>query len=208
MFTNILELLILFIMEIIQVRTPNQGVVKVRIAGDEPTAEELQNIKMQFSPPETATESIKKPDLTTASLEEIETYKRELESRGIDPASGEKLTEDEFIRRYKEKGVDYSSGVDGVSGFSRFQYGRMDTDEERAAYLDSVVGKNGYREDMMGRFILTKQGRKKLGMKDGPEVAIDEEGFSFVVVDNLLVLVLHLFYLVQLSLLFYLLHQI
>ena len=35
-------------MGIIQVRTPDQGVVKVRIAGDEPTTEELQNIKMQF----------------------------------------------------------------------------------------------------------------------------------------------------------------
>ena len=166
-------------MGIIQVRTPNQGVVKVRIAGDEPTIEELQNIKMQFSPPETATESIKKPDLTTASLEEIETYKRELESRGIDPTSGEKLTEDEFIRRYKEPGVDYSSGVDGVEGFSRFTFGRLETDQEKSDYLKSVVGKDGYREDMIGRFILTKQGRKKLGMKDGPEVAIDEEGFSF-----------------------------
>ena len=166
-------------MGIIQVRTPNQGVVKVRIAGDKPTTEELQNIKMQFSPPETATESIKKPDLSTATFEEIETYKRELESRGIDPASGEKLTEDEFIRRYKEPGVDYSSGVDGVEGFSRFQYGRMETDEEKANYLNSVVGKDGYREDMMGRFILTKKGRKKLGMKDGPEIAVDEEGFSF-----------------------------
>ena len=35
-------------MGIIQVRTPNEGVVKVRIAGDEPTEEELSKIKSQF----------------------------------------------------------------------------------------------------------------------------------------------------------------
>ena len=35
-------------MGIIQVRTPNDGVVKVRIAGDEPTEEEVTKIKSQF----------------------------------------------------------------------------------------------------------------------------------------------------------------
>ena len=35
-------------MGIIQVRTPNEGVVKVRIAGDESTEEEVAKIKSQF----------------------------------------------------------------------------------------------------------------------------------------------------------------
>ena len=30
----------------------------------------------------------------------------------------------------------------------------------------------------VGRFIITKEGRKKLGMLDGPEFAVDEEGAS------------------------------
>jgi len=159
-------------MGIIKVETPD-GIQKVEIAGDTPTAEEQAIIINTFSP------KTKKIDLSTATKEEIRDYARSQRLKGIDPKTGRQITEEEFVRTYKEPGVDYSSGVDGVEGFSRFQYGRMDTDEERAAYLDSVVGKSGYREDMMGRFILTKQGRKKLGMKDGPEVAVDEEGFSF-----------------------------
>ena len=35
-----------------------------------------------------------------------------------------------------------------------------------------------FRQDKGGRFILTKEGRKKLGLVEGPELAIDEEGFS------------------------------
>jgi hypothetical protein len=166
-------------MGIIKVETPD-GIQKVEIAGDTPTAEEQAIIINTFSP------KTKKIDLSTATKEEIRDYARSQRLKGIDPKTGRQITEEEFVRTYKEPGVDYSSGVDGVSGFSRFQYGRMDTDEERAAYLNSVVGKNGYREDMMGRFILTKQGRKKLGMKDGPEVAIDEEGFSFADVKDFL----------------------
>ena len=35
-------------MSVIQIRTPNQGIVKVRIAGDTPTEEESNAIKAQF----------------------------------------------------------------------------------------------------------------------------------------------------------------
>ena len=108
-------------MGIINVETPD-GIKKVEIAGDTPTAEEQAIIANTFSP------KIKKPDFRTASMKEIEEYDRTLRAQGIDPSTGKQITEEEFVRTYKEPGVDYSSGVDGVSGFSRFQYGRMDTD--------------------------------------------------------------------------------
>ena len=118
-------------------------------------------------------------DLATASREEIREYARKRRAMGLDPVTGEQLSEDEFIRTYKEPGVDYSTGVDSVGGFSRFQFGRMDTKEEKENYLESVVGKDGFRSDALGRLLLTQKGRKTLGMGDGPDLAIDEEGLSF-----------------------------
>jgi len=159
-------------MGIINVETPD-GIKKVEIAGDTPTAEEQAIIANTFSP------KTKKIDLSTATKEEIRDYARSQRLKGVDPKTGKQITEEEFVRTYKEPGVDYRTGLDGVDGFSRFTFGSLETDEEKANYLNQSVGKEGYRMDDLGRFILTKQGRKKLGMKDGKEVAIDEEGFSF-----------------------------
>ena len=50
-------------MGIIQVRTPNDGVVKVRIAGDEPTEEEVAKIKSQFFGQQTTQKSSSFKDL-------------------------------------------------------------------------------------------------------------------------------------------------
>ena len=159
-------------MGIIKVETPD-GIQKVEIAGDTPTAEEQAIIINTFSP------KTKKIDLSTATKEEIRDYARSQRLKGIDPKTGRQITEEEFVRTYKEPGVDYRTGLDGVDGFSRFTFGSLETDEEKANYLNQTVGKEGYRMDDLGRFILTKQGRKNLGMKEGKELAIDEEGFSF-----------------------------
>ena len=158
-------------MGIIKVETPD-GIKKIEIAGDTPTAEEKNAIINTFSP------KTKKIDLSTATKEEIRDYARSQRLKGIDPKTGKQITEEEFVRTYKEPGVDYRTGLDGVDGFSRFTFGSLETDEEKANYLNQTVGKKGYRMDDLGRFILTKQGRKNLGMKDGKELAIDEEGFS------------------------------
>ena len=164
-------------MGIIKVQTP-QGVVQVQIEGDEPTEQELQDIDDQFFPQQTA--ASKGLDLSTASREEIQDYARQKRLAGIDPTTNQLITdEDEFVSKYKEPGVDYSTGLDSVGGFSRFGFGRMDTDEERAGYLKEKVGEDGFRQDALGRFILTKKGRKTLGMKEGRELAIDEEGLSW-----------------------------
>ena len=96
-------------MGIIKVETP-QGVVQVEIEGEQPTQDELDSIDSQFFSTTPSKPSI---DLSTASKQEIIDYQRSLVSQGIDPTTGKKFTdEDEFIRKYKEPGVDYSSGLD------------------------------------------------------------------------------------------------
>jgi HPt (histidine-containing phosphotransfer) domain-containing protein len=55
----------------------------------------------------------------------------------------------------------------------------METPEEKIAYLNEAVGQGGYRQDAVGRFIITQEGRNRLKMGQGPEVSIDEEGLSF-----------------------------
>ena len=157
------------------VETP-QGDVIVEIAGDTPTPEEEQAITQQFFSQQPTGAEI---DLATASKDEILDYARQRRLAGVDPVSGEQLTEDEFVSSYKEPGVDYRTGVGSVAGFSRFQFGRMDTSEEKSDYLKTVVGDEGFRLDPLGRHILTQEGRTKLGLGEGRELAIDEEGLSF-----------------------------
>jgi hypothetical protein len=164
-------------MPIIEIETPS-GRQKVEIAGETPNQQELQAIQQTFFP-DAATRTSPGLDLATASREEIQEYARQRRAAGVSPTTGEPLTEEEFISEYKEPGVDYQTGLDGVSGFSRTQFGRMDTAEEKAAYLESVVGSEGYRTDALNRFILTEEGRQTLGMGEGKELAIDEEGLSF-----------------------------
>ena len=157
------------------VETP-QGDVIVEIAGDTPTAEEQQAIMQQFAPTQPTAKDV---DLATASIEEIRDYARQSRLAGINPVTGEQITEDEYVSNYKEPGVDYNTGVDSIGGFSRFQFGRMDNQEEKSNYLRTVVGEEGFRVDPLGRHILTQEGRTKLGLGEGRELAIDEEGFSF-----------------------------
>ena len=137
----------------ILVNTP-QGKVKVNISGDEPNEQEVQAIQQTFFATEAPATS-PEIDLATASMDEIRQYAQLKRAQGISPTTGEQITEEEFINEYKEPGVDYTSGVDNVAGFSRFQFGRMDTAEEKSAYLSQAVGPDGFRQDALGRFIVT-----------------------------------------------------
>ena len=167
-------------MPVVQIENPfNKKVEQLEIAGEEPTEKELKDVFNFFKQESMPKGSQRKIDLTQASREEIQNYIRERRAAGLDPITGEPLSEDELIRTYKEPGVDYATGVDSIGGFSRFQFGRMDTKEEKEGYLDSVVGKDGYRSDALGRLLLTQKGRTKLGLGKGKDIAIDEEGLSF-----------------------------
>ena len=164
-------------MAIVKIQTPfTKEIEQVSIAGDDPTQQELDTIFQLFQSEQPTVGDV---DLATASVEEIRDYARQSRLAGVDPVTGDQITEDEYVSKYKEPGVDYRTGLDSVAGFSRFQFGRMDTDEEKSNYLKTVVGDEGFRVDALGRHILTQDGRTKLGLGEGRELAVDEEGFSF-----------------------------
>lgn len=162
-------------MGIIQVRTP-AGIISVRIAGEEPTEEESRAIVESVSGLGQG-ESMR-PNLATMTSDQIREYSRMRQQAGI-TATGEQMSPDEYANVYREEGVDYTQGLQDTGPFSRFGYGRMETDKERENYLRSTVGEGGFRKDALGRFVLTSKGRQNLGMESGPEVAIDEEGLSW-----------------------------
>ena len=164
-------------MGIIKVDTP-QGIVQVEIDGDEPTEQELQEIDQQFFN-QTAQSGFRKPNINvaTASQEEIKSYIEEMKRQGVDPSSGKAVDPStQPVEDLKDPDVDYTSGVKDFG--LRTKLGTFELSEEKAAYLTDRVGKDGFRQDKGGRFILTKEGRNRLGIGEGPEVAIDEEGFS------------------------------
>ena len=164
-------------MAIVKIENPfTKTIEQVEIAGDDPTQQELDTLFQLF---QSEQPTVGEVDLATASVEEIRDYARQARLAGVDPVTGGQITEDEYVSKYKEPGVDYRTGLDSVAGFSRFQFGRMDTDEEKSNYLKTVVGDEGFRVDALGRHILTQDGRTKLGLGEGRELAVDEEGFSF-----------------------------
>ena len=168
-------------MTLVKIENPfTKQIEEVEIAGDNPTQDELNTI-VDFFENEAQVQQVRKRDLdfATATPEQIREYATQMRAMGVDPKTRKKITEEEFISKYKEPDVDYTTGLDSVGGFSRFQFGRMDRDDEKAGYLQTVVGDDGFRTDALGRFILTKEGRNKLGLGEGKELAIDEEGFSF-----------------------------
>ena len=165
-------------MGIIKVRTPS-GVIQVRIAGDSPTEEESAAIAESLSAAEQEPSTFTgRPNLATMTNEEIREYARMRQQAGI-TATGEQMTPEEYADVYREEGVDYTQGLQDTGNFSRFGYGRMETDKERENYLRRTVGADGFRKDALGRFVLTQKGRQNLGMGAGPDLAIDEEGLSW-----------------------------
>ena len=158
-------------MGIIKVETP-QGIVNVEIEGEEPTQEEQTALYNTFFSGGKQAQVETDIDLATASFEEVQEYVKQREALGIDPATGEKIERDPT----EEVGVDYVSGLRNFR--IRAGLANKETTEERAAYLTAQVGSNGFRLDEKGRFILTKVGRERLNLPEGPEIAIDEKGIS------------------------------
>lgn len=166
-------------MAIVTVAGPS-GNVKFEIAGEKPTQEELAAIFRALNPDKASPQV---PNVGTSlsqfTLDQIREYSRMRKQAGITP-EGTTMSEEELAAvPYEEQGVDYTQGLQDIGNFSRFGYGRMETDQERANYLTQKVGKDTFRKDPLGRFILTEKGRNNLGMGKGPEVSIDEEGLSW-----------------------------
>lgn len=156
------------------------GDVEVEIEGDTPTPQEIEAITRALHPERSSARapSAAPISLSSATPEQIREYARMRQQAGLTP-EGEKMTADEYASVYREEGVDYTQGLQDTGNFSRFGYGRMDTDKERENYLRRTVGEGGFRKDALGRFVLTQKGRQNLGMEAGQDLAIDEEGLSY-----------------------------
>ena len=76
-------------------------------------------------------------DIMSATQEEIVEYRRRQREMGIDPDTGGKISEEEFVRTYKAPGVDYSTGVSSNNAFSRYMFGRADTEGDKKTLLKS-----------------------------------------------------------------------
>ena len=163
-------------MTVIKVRTPD-GIEEVRIAGDSPTEEEQQAIIAQFFPEQeqAAMPTVPEVNLADASVEEIEEYRRNLEQAGINPETMEPFKAGE-TGSLKDPGVDYETGLQDYG--LRAGFGARELVDEKIAYLTDKIGEEGFRQDDGGRFIITQAGREKLGLGEGKEFAIDEEGIS------------------------------
>ena len=156
----------------ITINTP-EGPIKVNIEGDTPTERETQAILQSLTPKR------EEFDIMSASKEEIAGYARRQREMGIDPRTGEQISEKEFIRTYKAPGVDYSTGVSSNNAFSRYMFGRADTEGDKKLYLNQSLGEDGYYQDALGRFIANQKGRETMGLGEGDDIALDEEGLSW-----------------------------
>ena len=162
-----------------QVMNPFTNKVETaNFSGDDPTQEEMNQL-YQFFQDESGVSNTSKFNIFDASQEEIQEYSRKQRAMGLDPSTGEELSDEEFIAGYKEENVDYSTGVNKNDAFSRTRLGNMDTAGEKLNYLQTKVGKDGVREDALGRLILTQIGRQRAGLGEGQDIAVDEEGLSW-----------------------------
>ena len=159
----------------IRINTP-KGPVMVNISGDTPTDKEkkliLDNMEMlsKEAKPEPAISPIISPEV--ADINRYYATRKNLMGQGETSETKEK----QETKDLKDPNVDYTSGLQNLS--IRLGLGNKELDSEKSAYLTDVIGEGGFRQDKRGEFILTKKGREKLNMGEGPELAIDEEGFS------------------------------
>jgi len=161
----------------------DQGPLQIDVGDSDLNNDVLDNITRDlkkngytFESPISETQEL---DFATASLAEIDEYARQQRAQGIDPYTNKQISEQEFIRTYKAPGVDYGTGVSSNDVFSRYMFGRADTAEDKKLYLNKSLGKEGYYQDALGRFIANQKGREKMGMGQGDDIALDEEGVSW-----------------------------
>lgn len=143
------------------------------IDGDEPTQEESLAINNYISSNRSVNER---------NLDDFFGLAGQGSSSGLSSAPEE--YQDSFIgmspnRDMYDKDVDYSSGIKN-QGF-RLAFSNLNNDRERELYLNKKLGPRGefWDTDKGGRFILTTQGRQKLGNAGEGKIAIDEEGLSW-----------------------------
>jgi|TARA_B100000902_G_scaffold77575_1_gene82385 hypothetical protein len=162
-------------MAVVKIENPySKEIEQVEIAGEEPTQEELGQLANYFAQQAGVSTNQTEIDMATASADEIAAYAAAKEAAGIDPKTGAPLSPAD--RTLMDPNVDYFTGLKDFE--LRAGLGARETQEEKIAYLTDKIGAQSFRQDEGGRFILTQGGRQKLGLGEGKELAIDEEGLS------------------------------
>ena len=138
-------------MAIINVETP-QGVVKVEIAGDQPTQQESNAIKSQFF-------GNKQKDLT------------------FDDLLAETKTTSQPKDQPTQANFDTESGIQNFGLRSLLSFAENNAEEE-AILAKQGFSTADYTRDNRGRLALTPSGAAKVGVQTDKNVLIDEEGFS------------------------------
>jgi len=112
---------------------------------------------------------------SNASNEDVANLLSALKFSNLETGKDLKTLVDERQGRDREN-FDYETGADGRLR-SLMSFG--ETDKDREAILESLVGADGYVRDAAGRLALTEEGQKARGMEPvGKNVVIEDEGFS------------------------------
>jgi hypothetical protein len=138
-------------MAIINVETP-QGIVKVEIAGDQPTQQEADAIRSQFF-------GTQRRDLTFDDLLE------------------ETKTTQQKQTTTTQANFDTESGIQDA-GLRALLSGAENNAEEENILATQGFSREDYTRDNRGRLALTPSGARKVGVETDKNVLIDEEGFS------------------------------
>jgi len=138
-------------MAIINVETP-QGIVKVEIAGEQPTQQEADAIRSQFF-------GNQKRELTFDDL--LEETKTTQQKQGDVPQAN----------------FDTESGIQNFGLRSALSVAENNAEEE-AILAKQGFSTADYTRDNRGRLALTPSGARKVGVETDKNVLIDEEGFS------------------------------
>ncbi len=74
------------------------------------------------------------------------------------------------------QGVDFDTGI-GDNEF-RTNFGRMDSDTERAQFLDQIIGEDNWGQDMRGNYIIGPQGLAKIGIDTDKPRTIEDSAIT------------------------------
>ena len=138
-------------MAIINVETP-QGVVKVEIAGDEPTQQETNAIRSQF-------------------------FKTQRQDPTFDDLLEETKTTSQVKGQPTQANFDTESGIQDFGLRSALSVAENDAEQEKILAAQGFT-RSDYIRDNRGRLALTPTGAEKVGVQTDKNVLIDEEGFS------------------------------
>lgn len=117
-------------------------------------------------------------------LPQYEGRDREYARMKFDEMSGKLMVETPSGESFKssvqlppmEEGVNYAKEITNAT--FRVGFSRMETDEERAGYLNKNIGDGQWAQDQFGNYIISPEGAKQYGIDTNMPIALDKTGFT------------------------------